>query len=163
MYRLPSVLLCPAVLFQLAIQGLPIDTEEVCCLFLLTFGQLQSQQGFPVRHYDETKAAELFPHDVLRERAGLNFALLYIQQEECQVNLTRLLGALALATGGSLLLSEPLIGPEFFYELLGTSLASLWLACVVAIALGACAVVLGRREEQEFHSSNYTAGDDPHN
>jgi hypothetical protein len=66
------------------------------------------------------------------------------------VNPTRLLGILTLATGGSLLLSEPLLGQELLTELTGTSLLSLRLACTVAIVLGLLAVRLGRREEKEF-------------
>lgn len=69
------------------------------------------------------------------------------------MNLTRLLGALALATGGSLLLSEPLLGQDLFFELTGTTLMSLRLACTVAIILGALAVGLGMREEKEFDYS----------
>ena len=74
-------------------------------------------------------------------------------QEECQVNPTRLLGTLALATGGSLLLSEPLIGQDLLIELTGTSLGSLRLVCAVAVVLGVLAVRLGRREEKEFDHS----------
>jgi hypothetical protein len=70
------------------------------------------------------------------------------------VNPTLLLGALALAAGGSLLLSEPLIGQDLFTELTGTSLVPLRIACAAAIVLGALTVGLGRREEKEFHQSN---------
>jgi hypothetical protein len=69
------------------------------------------------------------------------------------MSLTRLLGALALATGGSLLLSELLLGQDFFQELMGTTLAPLRLGCVMAIVLGALAVRLGRRDEQEAQVS----------
>ena len=65
------------------------------------------------------------------------------------MNLTRLLGALALAAGGSLLLSELLIGQDLFSELTGNSPMSLRLICAVAIVLGALAVGLGMREEKE--------------
>jgi hypothetical protein len=65
------------------------------------------------------------------------------------MSLTRLLGALTLAMGGSLLLGELLLGQTFFQELTGTSFASLRLGCVLAIVLGALAVRLGRRDEQE--------------
>ena len=74
-----------------------------------------------------------------------------IDQEGYQVNATRLLGALALATGGTLLVSEPLLGPELFAELTGTTLGSLRLVCALAIGLGALAVGLGVREEKECH------------
>ena len=63
---------------------------------------------------------------------------------------TRLLGALTLAAGGSLLLSEPLIGQDLLTDVTGTSLLSLRFVCTVAIALGLFAVRLGRREEKEF-------------
>ncbi len=69
------------------------------------------------------------------------------------MNLTRLLGVLTLAAGGSLLLSEPLIGQDLLSDLTGTSLLSLRFVCAVAIALGLLAVRLGRREEQEFHQN----------
>ncbi len=61
----------------------------------------------------------------------------------------RLLGALALAAGGSLLLSEPLIGKDLLVELTGIQAMSLRLVCIVAIVLGGLAVELGIREEQE--------------
>ena len=69
------------------------------------------------------------------------------------MNLTRLLGALTLAAGGSLLLSEPLIGQDLLTELTGTSLLSLRLVCTVAVVLGLLAVRLGRREEKEFYQN----------
>jgi len=67
------------------------------------------------------------------------------------VNPTRLLGALTLAIGGSLLLSEPLIGQDLFTELTGTQLLPLRFVCTVAIVLGLLAVRLGIREEKEFY------------
>ena len=66
---------------------------------------------------------------------------------------TRLLGTLTLAAGGSLLLSEPLIGQDLFTELTGTQLLSLRLVCAVAIVLGLLAVRLGRQEEKEFQQN----------
>jgi hypothetical protein len=60
-----------------------------------------------------------------------------------------LLGALALAAGGSLLLSEPLIGQDLLSELTGDNLAPLRLVCVAAAIFGALAVGLGMREEKE--------------
>lgn len=66
------------------------------------------------------------------------------------MNLLRLLGVLTLAIGSSLLLSEPLLGQDLFWELTGTTLMSLRFACTVAIVLGALAVGLGMREEWEF-------------
>jgi hypothetical protein len=69
------------------------------------------------------------------------------------VNPTRLLGVLALAAGGSLLLSEPLLGQDLLTELTGTQMLSLRLVCTIAIVLGLFAVRLGRREEKEFHQN----------
>lgn len=65
------------------------------------------------------------------------------------MNPTRLLGALALAAGSSLLLSEPLIGRDVFFELVGMNVTQLRSICIAAILLGALAVGLGIREEQE--------------
>ena len=65
------------------------------------------------------------------------------------MNLTQLLGTLTFATGGGLLLSEPLIGQDLLTELAGDSVAPLRLVCAVAIVLGAVAVGLGIREEKE--------------
>ena len=69
------------------------------------------------------------------------------------MNPTRLLGALTLAAGGSLLLSEPLIGQDLLTDLTGTSLLSLRFVCTVAVVLGLLAVRLGRREEKEFYQN----------
>lgn len=67
------------------------------------------------------------------------------------MNPTRLLGVLALAAGGSILLSELFISQAVLVELTGTGLPHLRLICVIAIVLGALAVGLGVREEQEFN------------
>ena len=69
------------------------------------------------------------------------------------MNPTRLLGALTLAAGGSLLLSEPLIGQDLLTDLTGISLLSLRFVCTVAVVLGLLAVRLGRREEKEFYQN----------
>jgi hypothetical protein len=61
-----------------------------------------------------------------------------------------LLGVLALAAGGSLLLSEPLLGQELLTDLTGTNLWALRAVCAIVIVLGALAVRLGRQEEKEF-------------
>jgi hypothetical protein len=63
---------------------------------------------------------------------------------------TRLLGALALAAGATLLLSEWVLEPALLEELTGPHLGSLRLACAIAIVLGVFAVKLGRQEEQEY-------------
>jgi hypothetical protein len=86
---------------------------------------------------------------------GLNFAPFFLQ-EGCQVNPMRLLGALALAAGGSLLLSEPLIGQDLLTELTGTQVASLRFACLVAVMLGGFAIRLGVREEKEGNQKGGT-------
>jgi hypothetical protein len=86
----------------------------------------------------------------LQGKGGPKIAPLCIQ-ERCQMSLTRLLGALALAAGGTLLLSEWVIEQELLHELTGTSLASLRLACVLAVVLGVFAVRLGRQEEKEYY------------
>ena len=69
------------------------------------------------------------------------------------MNITRLLGTLALATGSGLLLSGPLIGRDLLVELAGESVASLRLVCAAAIGLGVLAVVLGIRDEREANTS----------
>lgn len=65
------------------------------------------------------------------------------------MNPTRLFGGLALAAGGSLLLSEPLLGQDLLFELTGIQMAPLRLMCAVAMALGVFAVGLSIREERE--------------
>jgi hypothetical protein len=60
---------------------------------------------------------------------------------------------LALAAGGSLLLSEPLIGQDLLTELTGTQWVFLRLVCAVAVVLGAVAVGWGVWEEKEFSQS----------
>ncbi|HJY80439.1 MAG TPA: hypothetical protein VKK81_05080 [Candidatus Binatia bacterium] len=69
------------------------------------------------------------------------------------MNPTRLLGVLTLAAGGSLLLSEPLIGQDLLTDVTGTSLLLLRFVCMVAIVLGLLAVWLGRQEEKESHQN----------
>ena len=66
------------------------------------------------------------------------------------MNATRLLGVVALAAGGSLLLSEPLLGQDLLTDLTGTSLVTLRAVCAIVVVLGGLAVRLGRQEEKEF-------------
>jgi len=66
------------------------------------------------------------------------------------MSLPRLFGTLALATGGSLLLSELLLGQDLLRELTGTTLGALWPVCAVSIVLGFLAVRVGMQEEQDF-------------
>ena len=65
------------------------------------------------------------------------------------MNPARLFGGLALAAGGSLLLSEPLLGQDLLFELTGIQMAPLQLMCAVTMALGVFAVGLAIREERE--------------
>jgi hypothetical protein len=71
-------------------------------------------------------------------------------QEECQVTVTHTLGIFALAAGGSLLLSEPLLGQDLLTEVTGMHMASLYPWCVVSIMAGAVAMKVGLQEEREF-------------
>lgn len=70
------------------------------------------------------------------------------------MNLLHLLGTLALGVGGSLLLSVVFIGQDLLGEITGSPLGSLYGGSVIAIALGAIAIRLGRQEEQETRSQN---------
>src|SRR5262245_49896283 len=65
----------------------------------------------------------------------------------------RLLGVLALAAGGSLLVSEPLLGQDLFSELTGTQVLPLRLICTVIRVMGLIAVWLGRQEEKELREN----------
>ncbi len=78
------------------------------------------------------------------------------------MNPTRLLGVVALAAGGSFLLSEPLLGQDLLTELTGTSLVPLRAVCAIAIVLGVLAVGLGIREEKEFRQERESSICTPH-
>lgn len=69
------------------------------------------------------------------------------------MNPPQILGLLAVIIGSGLLLVEPLIGPDRFLDLTGTTLALLWPACVSVIAVGVCAIGVGRHAEPEWHFS----------
>jgi hypothetical protein len=71
------------------------------------------------------------------------------------MNPTRLLGALALAAGGSLLLSELFVGQDVLIEITGTGLTHLRIISVIAAILGALAVGVGVREQQEFRPEGH--------
>jgi len=89
---------------------------------------------------------------------GLILALsLYLPptQEGCQVTVTHTLGIFALAAGGSLLLSEPLLGQDLLTEVTGMHVTSLYPLCAVSIIAGAIAMKVGLQEEREF---NYLQG-----
>jgi len=66
------------------------------------------------------------------------------------MSLTRLLGLLALIAGGSVLLSEPMIGLAFLGEAADNSAGTMRLLCTACIVVGLLAVKIGMREEQEF-------------
>jgi hypothetical protein len=67
------------------------------------------------------------------------------------VNLTQLLGVVALVIGGGLLVSELVLGQTRLVEMTGTPLLSLRLFGAVVIVLGGIAFILGKREMQELN------------
>ena len=71
------------------------------------------------------------------------------------MTVTHILGIFALAAGGSLLLSEPLLGQDLLTEVTGMPLTSLYPLCAVSIMAGAVALKVGLREEREL---NYPQG-----
>jgi hypothetical protein len=66
------------------------------------------------------------------------------------VSVTHALGIFALAAGGSLLLGEPVLGPDLFAEVTGMHVTSLYPLCAMNILAGAVAMRVGRQEEREF-------------
>lgn len=66
------------------------------------------------------------------------------------MTVTHTLGIFALAAGGSLLLSVPLLGQDLLMEVTGMHGTSLYPWCVVSIMAGAVAVKVGLQEEREF-------------
>jgi hypothetical protein len=71
------------------------------------------------------------------------------------MTVTSILGIFAFAAGGSLLLSEPLLGPDLFTEVMGIHVTSLYPLCALNIMAGAVAMKVGFQEEREF---NYLQG-----
>jgi hypothetical protein len=71
------------------------------------------------------------------------------------MTITSVVGIFALAAGGSLLLSEPVLGPDLFTEVTGIPVTSLYPLCAVNILAGAVAMKVGLQEEREF---NYLQG-----
>ena len=67
------------------------------------------------------------------------------------MTVTHVLGIFALAAGGSLLLSEPLLGPDLLTEVTGIHMTSLYPLCAVNIMAGAVAIKVGLQEEHEFN------------
>lgn len=65
------------------------------------------------------------------------------------MNLTQVLGALTLITGGALLVSESLLGQGLITEWIGSEPVSVQLSCVIAVILGGVALRVGQREKQE--------------
>jgi hypothetical protein len=80
---------------------------------------------------------------------ALGLCLLPIKSDAMTV--TSMLGVFALAAGGSLLLSEPVLGPDLLTEVTGMEGSSLYSLCVVSITAGAVAMKVGLQEEREFH------------
>ena len=66
------------------------------------------------------------------------------------MTVTHALGIFALAAGGSLLLSEPVLGPDLLTEVTGIHVTSLYPLCAVNIVAGAVAMKVGLQEEHEF-------------
>jgi len=66
------------------------------------------------------------------------------------MNLTQLLGALTLATGGGLLWSTPFVDHERFVQWSGSTLVTLTPLCITAIALGMIAIWIGRDGELDL-------------
>jgi hypothetical protein len=67
------------------------------------------------------------------------------------MTVTSMLGVFALAAGGSLLLSEPLLGQDLLTEVTGMHATSLYPLCAVSIIAGAVAMRVGLQEEREFN------------
>ena len=53
------------------------------------------------------------------------------------MTITHVLGIFALAAGGSLLVSEPMLGPDLFAEVTGLHVTALYPLCAVNLAAGA--------------------------
>lgn len=66
------------------------------------------------------------------------------------MSLTRFLGTLALAAGGSTLLCERLTGLAFFGEAAESNGGAIPLLCTACVVVGLLAVRIGMWEEQEF-------------
>jgi hypothetical protein len=67
------------------------------------------------------------------------------------MTITHALGIFALAAGGSLLLSEILLGPDLLTEVTGIHVTSLYPLCAVNVMAGAVAMKVGLQEEREFN------------
>ena len=65
------------------------------------------------------------------------------------MNPSRILGGVALAVGGSLLLSESLLGQELVVELTGTPMTILKVLCGMVALLGVLALGFNSRDRRE--------------
>ena len=67
------------------------------------------------------------------------------------MTVTSVLGIFAFAAGGSLLLSEPVLGANLLTEVTGLPVTSLlYPLCAVNLIAGAVAMKVGLQEEREF-------------
>lgn len=66
---------------------------------------------------------------------------------------THILGIFALAAGGSVLMSEPVLGRDVLTEVTGMHGTALYLWCLTSIVIGVIAVKVGLQEEREFDYS----------
>jgi hypothetical protein len=67
------------------------------------------------------------------------------------MTVTSVLGIFAFAAGGSLLLSEPVLGPDLFTEVTGIPVTSLYPLCAANLMAGAIAMRVGLHEERELN------------
>jgi len=70
------------------------------------------------------------------------------------MNPSRILGGIALAVGGGVLLSEILVGKELVTEMTGAPFFMLWSLSGLVFILGALAVALSIRDAREFAQDN---------
>jgi hypothetical protein len=67
------------------------------------------------------------------------------------MTITSMLGIFALAAGGSLLVSEPVLGQDLLTEVTGIPVTSLYPLCAANLMAGAVAMKIGLQEERELH------------
>lgn len=103
---------------------------------------------FPARIlFKEVQVQDFFTLFLWSDPCSSPLPILY--QEEYQVTITHSLGVFALAAGGSLLLSEPLLGEGLLTEVTGMQGIVLYLWCVVNIVAGVIAMCVGMQEERD--------------
>ena len=66
------------------------------------------------------------------------------------MTLTSVVGIFAFAAGGSLLLSESMLGPDLLTEVTGIPVTSLYPLCAANLTVGAIAMRVGLHKEREF-------------